>query len=86
MNSVADIKRFILRALCRLDGLPLPEEQLVAAVNGGFTPRPLLSDVKDAIRGLESDGFTQGTQDDLDESRVTWTLTDKGRHKAKQLG
>lgn len=86
MNIVADIKRFVLRALGRMEGLPLPEAQLVTAINGGFTPRPLLSDVHLAMRELEADGFVQGVADELDKTAATWTLTEKGNHKARGLG
>ena len=36
-------------------------------------------------RELESAGYLQGARDELDDL-LTWTLTDKGRHKARQLG
>lgn len=85
MNTVADIKKFILKVLAQW-AMPVPDAHLLGAVNTGFTPRPLLSDYHDARRDLEEGGFIQGAKDDLDESLVTWTLTDKGRHKAKQLG
>jgi len=85
MTEVKDIKRFLLRALARTDGLPMPESSLIQAAKDALVPRPLLSDIEQAKRELEADGFTQGTRDELDGS-VTWTLTTKGAHKAKQLG
>lgn len=84
MHTVADIKRFILKAL-KTWGLPVPEAELVRTCQGAFTPRPLLSDIHDAFRELEDAEFISGTKDDLDERLVTWTLTVKGQHKAKQL-
>ena len=47
--------------------------------------RPLQSDIHQAKRELEAGGFIQASRDELDDL-PTWTLTDKGRHKAKQLG
>lgn len=85
MNPIGDIKRFALRALARLDGLPWPDALLDEAVRRGILPRPLQSDINQAKRELESAGYLQGRRDDLDGS-LTWTLTDKGRHKAGELG
>ncbi len=85
MNPIGDIKRFLLRALFRLNGVPWPDPLLDDTVRQGVLPRPLQSDINQAKRELESAGYTQGSRDELDEL-LTWTLTDKGRHKAKQLG
>ena len=85
MNPISDIKRFILRALFRLNGIPWPDPFLDDAVCQGILPRPLQSDINQAKRELESAGFIQGSIDELD-GQVSWTLTEKGRHKAKQLG
>ena len=85
MNPLPDIKRFILRALHRLNGLPWPDALTDDAVRQALVPRPLQSDINEAKRELESAGFIQGSRDELD-GQVTWTLTEKGRHKAMQLG
>ena len=85
MNPISEIKRFVLRALWRLHGLPWPDALLDEAVRQALVPRPLQSDVQQAKRELESAGYVQGNRDDLD-GEVSWTLTDKGRHKAKELG
>ena len=85
MNPISDIKRFLMRALWRLNGLPWPDALMDEAARQALVPRPLQSDINQAKRELESTGFIQGNRDELDEL-VTWTLTDKGRHKAKQLG
>jgi hypothetical protein len=85
MNPISDIKRFVLRALFRLDGVPWPDPLLDDAVRQGILPRPLQSDINQAKRELEAAGFLQGDRDDLD-GLLTWTLTEKGRHKARQLG
>jgi hypothetical protein len=85
MNPQSDIKRFLLRAMLRLEGLPWPDPLLDEAIRQGVMPRPLQSDINQAKRELEAAGYLQGSRDDLD-GLLTWTLTDKGRHKAKQLG
>ncbi len=85
MNPIPDIKRFFLRALLRLNGLPWPDALMEDAARQSLLPPPLQSDIRQAKRELERAGFIQGDRDDLDEV-LTWTLTDKGRHKAKQLG
>ncbi len=84
MNPLGDIKRLVLRALLRLNGLPWPDGLLDEAARQGLRPRPLQSDINQAKRELERAGFIQGARDELDDT-VTWTLTDKGRHKAKEL-
>ena len=85
MNPIGDIKRFLLRALFRLNGVPWPDPLLNDAVRQGVLPRPLQSDVNQAKRELESAGYIQGSRDELDDL-LTWTLTEKGNHKARQLG
>lgn len=85
MNPVNDIKRLLLRALLRLNGMPCPDAILEDTARHGIVPRPLESDIAQAKRELERAGFIQGNLDDLD-GLLTWTLTDKGQHKAKQLG
>jgi len=84
MNPIADIKRFVLRALGRLNGVPWPDLLLDDAARQGVVPRPLQSDINQAKRELEAAGYILGRRDEFDEV-LTWTLTDKGRHKAKQI-
>jgi DNA-binding MarR family transcriptional regulator len=85
MNPISDIKRFLLRAIGRANGMPWPDALLNEAARQGIMPRPLQSDINQAKRELESAGYIQGARDELDDL-LTWTLTDKGRHKARQLG
>ena len=85
MNPISDIKQYLMRALWRLNGLPWPDALMDEAVRQALVPRPLQSDINQAKRDLETAGFIQGNRDELDEL-LTWTLTEKGRHKAKQLG
>jgi hypothetical protein len=84
MNPASDIKRFMLRALWRLRGIPWPDDLADEAVRQAIVPRPLQSDINQAKRELERSGFIQATRDDLD-GRLTWTLTEKGRHKAQEI-
>ena len=85
MNATSEIKRFMMRALGRLNGLPWPDALVDEAARQGIIPRPLQSDINQAKRDLEAGGYIQGARDELDDL-ITWTLTDKGRHKARQLG
>ena len=85
MNPIPDIKRLILRALARTRGIPMPDDTLNDAVRQALVPQPLLSDITQSKRELESDEFIQSKRDDLDDS-ITWTLTAKGEHRAAQLG
>jgi len=85
MNPISDIKRFALRALFRLKGVPWPDSLFDDAVRQGMVPRPLQSDINQAKRELETAGYILGNRDELDDL-LTWSLTDKGRHKASQLG
>ena len=85
MNPISDIKRFVLRALFRLGGVPWPDALLDEAVRQAVLPRPLQSDINQAKRELEHAGYLQASRDELDDL-VSWTLTEKGRHKAKALG
>jgi hypothetical protein len=84
LDPVNELKRFILRALWQLKGIPWPDTILEDAARQAVLPRPLQSELNQAKRELEQDGFIQGDRDELDGS-LTWTLTAKGRHRAKQL-
>ncbi len=84
MNLIGDLKRFLLRALLRLNGLPWPDPLLYEAASRAVLPPPLRSDVNQAKRELEASGFIQGCRDELD-GVLSWTLTPKGRHKAREL-
>ena len=85
MTPIPDIKRFVLRALARTRGLPMPGDTLDDAIRRALVPGPLLSDVEQAKRELEAGCFIQSKRDDLDDT-ITWTLTPKGEHRAAQLG
>lgn len=78
------LERLVLLALHACDGLPMPESALISAVQVMSRPEsPTRADVADAIQSAEADSYAQGATDDL--TGVTWTLTTKGTHKARQL-
>jgi hypothetical protein len=85
VNPQSQLKRFLLRALFRLNGIPWPDALLDEAARQGVLPRPLQSEINQAKRELEGAGYIQASRDELD-GLLTWTLTEKGRHKAQQLG
>jgi hypothetical protein len=85
MSPIPEIKRFVLRALNRTEGLPMPDDTLDDAVRRAVVPVPLKSDIQQAKHELEESDFIQGKKDELD-GQVTWSLTGKGQHKAAQLG
>ncbi len=84
LNPVSDLKRFLLRALWRLNGLPWPDALLNEAARRAVLPPPLAGDISQAKRDLERGGFIQGCRDELDD-QLSWTLTEKGRHKTREL-
>lgn len=76
--------RILLLALNATDGLPMPESALVSAVQVGARPdEPTWSDVKEAIRDAEAEQWICGVDDRL--TGRTWTLTEKGTHRARKL-
>lgn len=79
------LKKFILLALNQADGLPFPESALAQAVKQLARPgQPTSADVADALRACEEEGFITGVTDELTHE-ITWTLTAKGIHRARQL-
>ena len=84
MNQVSQIKRFVLKALVAMAGMPMPGESMDAAIKAAVAPRPLQSDIELARNQLEEGGFIIGTKDDMDGS-VSWGMTAKGELRAKQL-
>jgi DNA-binding MarR family transcriptional regulator len=85
MNLNALISTAILRALDRCDGVPMPEESLLAAVRLMLSSdRPTNADILRALKRLEADGYVRGMTDEL-AGEHTWTLTDKGKHRAAEL-
>lgn len=78
------LKKFILLALNRCDGTPMPEAALVQATKLAARPgQPTDADVLDALKAVEADGYVTGVTDDI--TGREWTLTTKGVLKARQL-
>jgi hypothetical protein len=78
------LQRLILLALNAADGMPLPETALVAAVQIASRPdEPTFGDVNEALRDAEGRRWVTGLSDEL--TGKTWTLTESGKHKARQL-
>lgn len=84
MSQRTDFKKFIIRALSRMDGQPMANAVLVNTVRDAFTPKPTMGDVTTALSELETDEYISGTQNRFDLS-VTWALTTKGQHQAAEL-
>lgn len=84
MTLRAQIKIFALKALLKMDGLPIRDETLHHYIGLGFQPAPPRADITAALKEVEAGGYAAGSTDELDGT-VTWTLTTKGEHKAKQL-
>jgi hypothetical protein len=79
-----NLSLWILKALLACDGLPMPQGALIAAVENLSRPeKPTKSDIEAALKKVETGGYAAGVSDDIEET--TWTLTDKGTHKARQL-
>jgi hypothetical protein len=84
MKDMKLIKRNILKALESCDGVPMPENSLVTAVQ--LLGRPMLAtrgDIKAGVEALELEDFIAGVSDSI--IGTSWTLTLKGIHKARQL-
>lgn len=77
------LKKFILRALARMDGLPMSEPTLHGAC-AVLTPAPLLSELAQTMGALQVDGYVVATRDALDNT-IYYRLTTKGDLAAKSL-
>lgn len=84
-SSTGDQRIFVLRALKRMAGMPMPETTLVASVQSAFPGQtPSHDEVRSLLGDLEADGYVSAITDELTQSRV-WTLTTKGAARAVQL-
>jgi hypothetical protein len=78
------IRTAILKALRRCDGVPMPEEALLGAVQSLVRPEPGATDVRAEIKEMEQvEGFISSHSDSI--TGKSFTLTARGEHKAKQL-
>jgi hypothetical protein len=78
------LKRLILLALLRCDGLSMPEDALLGAVQLMSRPEnPTRADVELALKAVETSGYVLGLSDDL--TGKSWSLTQEGNHRAAKL-
>jgi hypothetical protein len=81
----AKLKKFILEALLACDGVPMPETALVAHLQNASRPhRASVIECEVAMKELEIEHWIAGLHDDLTQEK-SFTLTEKGKHKAVQL-
>jgi len=66
-----------------MDGTPMEHDAVINSITLTH-PRAAMSDIDLAIKELESDRLISRNVRELADD--TWTLTDSGEHKAKQLG
>ncbi len=79
-----EIKTFIIAALGRADGQPLPMGTLASSVRLAFPHlKPANAEVEAWARELEAEGYLAGLNDDL--LGLVWSLTPKGQLRAQQL-
>ena len=79
------LKRGCLITLNAWEGMPMPECALLSGMAAHARPyQPTLADCREALLDCEAEGFVIGELDTFDQSR-TWSLTDKGTHKARSL-
>lgn len=84
MNPIPQIKRAALLILDRAGIVPVANDILMRETVLGVSPKPLESDVENAISQLRRDGFIQSARNPLTDE-VTWSLTASGIHQAISL-
>lgn len=83
--KAANLKRSILLVIKSWDGMPMPQRSVITAAQAhAGQPRPTDSDMSDALRACETEGYITGTVDEFSGEQV-WLLTAKGIIKAQQL-
>jgi hypothetical protein len=76
--------RLILLSLNACDGRSMPESALISAAQMASRPdEPTDGDVFDALKIVEGRGWASGVSDEL--MGRSWTLTQEGRHRVRQL-
>jgi hypothetical protein len=79
-----DIVRALLDTLDKLDGTPVPEAVLHAAMFGKTLPPPTLSEFERALRQCDTKGWLIGLPSKVTD-RNHWTMSDKGSAALIQL-
>jgi len=81
----ARLKQFALQGLLAADGTPMPESALITHLQNAARPKSAsIAECLVAIRELEAERWISGAHDDLTGEK-SYTLTEKGKHKAIQL-
>lgn len=81
----ARLKTAALLGLLAADGVPLPESALIGHMQNSIRPSSAgVAECLVVLRELESQRWIASAHDDL-TNEASYTLTDKGKHKAQQL-
>lgn len=79
------LKQAALLALRACDGVPIPESALVAHLQNAARPKgATFIECDVVIKELAAERWIAGLHDDL-TNETSYTLTEKGAHKAAQL-
>ena len=82
MTTNQQMMVFLLRALRRMDGLPMPHDTLISTMTVAF-PAATRTEVEVVAKDLEAEGYISAVTD-LITGKV-WSLTTKGQSRAWQL-
>ena len=81
----ARIKTYALQGLLACDGVPMPESALIAHLQNCARPKGASqAECLIALGELEREQWVSALHDDLTHEK-SFTLTEKGKHKAAQL-
>lgn len=81
----ARLKQFALLGLLACDGLPMPQSALVAYLQNSTRPKSApVAECESVLGELEAQHWIAAVADELSGEK-SWTLTEKGQHKAQQL-
>jgi DNA-binding PadR family transcriptional regulator len=81
----AKLKTAALAGLLAADGVPLPETALISHLQNSARPKSAgVAECLVVIRELEAERWIASAHDDL-TNEASYTLTEKGKHKAQQL-
>jgi len=79
------LKTAALQGLRACDGVPMPASALVAHLQNSARPKGAsLIECEIVLKELEAERWIAGLHDDL-TNEISYTLTEKGAHKAAQL-
>lgn len=79
MKADGQIRLFVLEALDRTSGEPMPEGALIASIQLAHRHLNVLrTDAREVILGMEADGLVSATRDEVTQ-QVLYVLTPKGQ-------